>query len=93
MNHEIANAIIAGFTGQLQGWWYHIMILDKKLAVMIGTTTTANGEVFTDIVNMLVYTILIHFVGSTRIQVDRSQEQLLNLRCLTLSHFKWYSFP
>ena len=89
-DRQIANAIIAGFTGQLQGWWDHFLTAIQKNVILQSVRQTDSGEVYPDVVNALVYTILLHFVGSTQIQVSRSQEQLLNLRCPTLSHFKWY---
>ena len=89
-DRQIANAIISGFTGQLQGWWDHFLTAIQKNVILQTVRQADSGEVYPDVVNTLVYTILLDFVSSTQIQVSRSQEQLLNLRCPTLSHFKWY---
>lgn len=58
----------------------------------IKQTIEENGEPYhiEDAVHTLVYTILLHFVRMWRIQMDKSHEQLINLRCLTLSYIKWY---
>ncbi|KAG5580000.1 hypothetical protein H5410_050627 [Solanum commersonii] len=61
--------IIAGFTGQLRGWWDNYMTLDAKATVInakataegvdnLGFTLVKNRE---DVVYTLVLTILEHF--------------------------------
>ncbi|CAN1121370.1 hypothetical protein LINPERPRIM_LOCUS2148, partial [Linum perenne] len=41
-------------------------------------------------VHTLLFTIATHFIGATTINIDRTYEQLINLRCPTLSHFQWH---
>ncbi|PIN11691.1 hypothetical protein CDL12_15700 [Handroanthus impetiginosus] len=41
-------------------------------------------------VNALIYTIIAHFVGANELHNNRTQEQLINLCCPTLSYFYWY---
>ncbi|XP_021678567.2 uncharacterized protein LOC110663531 [Hevea brasiliensis] len=92
-DQSIAKAIIASFTGQLRGWWDFSLSEEGKAQVLnaVKTETRAEGPTaVSDSVNTLLYTIGMHFIGSASLYMDRSQEQLMNLRCPDLSHFKWY---
>ncbi|KAL4184491.1 hypothetical protein AMTRI_Chr10g225890 [Amborella trichopoda] len=96
-NHdqEVAKAIVNGFTGWLRGWWD---FYDTKQRILNNTRQwTGRNEqnqkvIYTesDAVNTLIYTITLHFVGSTSLLAARSEDLLSNLRCPTLSHYKWY---
>ncbi|KAI5351331.1 hypothetical protein L3X38_004222 [Prunus dulcis] len=101
---RVAKAIIAGFVGQLKGWWdFHLsdlartQILNAQVAIgqhsvqdpVIGVITSENVYQ-EDAVNSLIHTITLYFVGTTELQHDRSRELLMNLKCPTLSHFRWY---
>lgn len=39
---------------------------------------------------MLIPTILCHFVGHTNALKEWTQELVMNLRCPSLTHFRWY---
>ena len=39
---------------------------------------------------ILIINIYKHFVGDTNITFEKNREQLMNLRCSTLTNFKWY---
>jgi hypothetical protein len=43
-----------------------------------------------DAVNTLFYTIVEHFIGTPSHLTSRVHDQLSNLRCPTLSDFRWY---
>ncbi|XLV02729.1 hypothetical protein S245_017066, partial [Arachis hypogaea] len=49
-----------------------------------------DGEPIPDAVNTLIFTIARHFKGDPSLWKDRSAELLSNLRCKTLSDFRWY---
>ncbi|XLT32322.1 hypothetical protein HN873_063614, partial [Arachis hypogaea] len=49
-----------------------------------------DGEPIPDAVNTLIFTIASHFIGDPSLWKDRSAELLSNLRCKTLSDFRWY---
>ncbi|QHO00749.1 uncharacterized protein DS421_13g409080 [Arachis hypogaea] len=49
-----------------------------------------DGEPIPDVVNTLIFTIAIHFIGDPSLWKDRSAELLSKLRCKTLSDFRWY---
>ena len=92
---DTTHPIIIGFTGHLQDWWDHYITPSPKMAIQTATRVKQEdpnsvAETQFHVVKTLVYTILLHFIGSTRIQFDRSQEQLLNLKCPTLSLYKGY---
>ena len=43
-----------------------------------------------NVVHKLIYAITRHFIGDPKILKERSSEILQNLRCRTLSDFRWY---
>ncbi|KAG5590205.1 hypothetical protein H5410_040719 [Solanum commersonii] len=97
-NRNICKMIIAGFTGQLRGWWDNYMSLEKKVIVInatssgkgvdnLGMALVANRE---DVVYTLVLTILQHFNGRFTNQSEIVRTLLNGLRCRTLGEFKWY---
>ncbi|CAL9025057.1 unnamed protein product [Prunus brigantina] len=104
-DRRVAEAIIAGFVGQLKGWWdFHLsdsarnQILNAQVAIgQQSVQDPATGVIKSenvyqeDGVNSLIYTNTLHFVGTTKLQHDRSRELLMNLKCPTLSHFRWYN--
>lgn len=65
--------------------------LDEKAKEQIlAATRIENRVVIEDAVNTLIYMITLHFVGSSELQLDRSRKLLINLKCPTLSHLRWY---
>ncbi|XP_021652382.2 uncharacterized protein LOC110644076 [Hevea brasiliensis] len=78
----IAKAIITDFTNQLRGWWDFSLSKEGKAQVL----NTIKIELRTEGATM----VGMHFTGLASLYMDRSQEQLMNLRCPDLSHFKWY---
>ncbi|KAL4188588.1 hypothetical protein AMTRI_Chr08g161070 [Amborella trichopoda] len=99
-NHdqEVAKAIVCGFTGWLRGWWDFHLPENTKQQILNNTRQWTvknenNQDVLyseSDAVNTLIYTITLHFVGSTALLEAQSEDLLSNLRCPTLSHYKWY---
>ncbi|KAG8644064.1 hypothetical protein MANES_11G096250v8 [Manihot esculenta] len=84
-----ARALIAGFSGQLKGWWDFSVSNEGKIQIF-NMVKQEGAQQVPDVVNTLLYTIGLHFIGSVNMFTDRAQEQLINLRCPDLSHFKWY---
>ncbi|KAL4203518.1 hypothetical protein AMTRI_Chr01g128390 [Amborella trichopoda] len=97
-DQEVAKAIVNGFTGWLRGWWDFYVDDETNHRILNNTRqwtvrNKQNQEVIyteSDVVNTLIYTITLHFVGSTALLAARSEDLLSNLRCPTLSHYKWY---
>ncbi|KAL5849078.1 hypothetical protein ACOSQ4_007091 [Xanthoceras sorbifolium] len=88
--------ILIRFTGELVGWWDDHLSDDQKNAIKSDTTfdhsqldQMGNPRVKPDMVNTMLYTICLHFVGNLDVYQARMSEQLINLKCPTLSHFRW----
>ena len=78
--------ILTGFTGTLKLWWENF--LTEKERFYVSKSLNEEGE--KDAVTRLIYAIVKHFIGDPNTYQDRSSEILQNLRCRTLSDFKWY---
>ncbi|XP_071686784.1 uncharacterized protein [Rutidosis leptorrhynchoides] len=85
----IANMIIAGFTGQLKGWWDNYLKPEDH-TVILNTVKTENNEVVTQAVYTLVVNIIEHFTGRWSDNSDTIRTLLNGLRCPTLTSFRWY---
>ncbi|KAG8645340.1 hypothetical protein MANES_10G055732v8 [Manihot esculenta] len=84
-----ARALIAEFGGQLKGWWDFTVSNEGKELIFKMIKQEGTQQVL-DVVNTLLYTIGLHFIGLVNMLTDRTHEQLINLRRPDLSHFKWY---
>ncbi|CAN1153791.1 hypothetical protein LINPERPRIM_LOCUS14938 [Linum perenne] len=85
---QIVQALVCGFSGQLKGWWDFYLTSEARNHVL--TVVKNQPRHVPDSVHTLLFTIATHFIGTTTINMDRTYEQLINLRCPTLSHFQWY---
>ncbi|KAK2973929.1 hypothetical protein RJ640_019444 [Escallonia rubra] len=93
----IARYLIAGFTGQLRGWWDFYLtptnqnnILNSIKIEPNGNPILINKQPLSDAVTTLVTAITKHFIGNASTVLERGRELLINLRCPTLTHFRWY---
>ncbi|KAG5591107.1 hypothetical protein H5410_041621 [Solanum commersonii] len=95
IDRTICKMIIAGFTGQLRGWWDNYMSLEAKATVLnakavnggvdnLGFALVKNRE---DAVYTLVLTILEHFNGRFTNQYETVRSLLNGLRCRHLRKF------
>ena len=93
--HEIARILVNGFTRILKGWWDNIITETQQIEILsaykrITEPITRNVQIEQDAGYTLINTILHHFVGASTDGIeDRSRELLPNLRCPSLSHFRW----
>ena len=85
-DHTIVQYMIAGFTGQLRGWWENMLIDAHRYHII----TNINELGQQNAVHKLIYAITKHFIGDPIILQERSSEIIQNLRCGTLSDFRWY---
>ncbi|KAG5630279.1 hypothetical protein H5410_001996 [Solanum commersonii] len=98
IDRTICKMIIAGFTGQLRGWWDNYMTLDAKATVINAKATTEGVDNLgfalvknrKDTVYTLVLTILEHFSGRFTNQYETIRSVLNGLRCRHLGEFRWY---
>ena len=83
---NVVQLILAGFNGTLKFWWDNY--LTEKERFQVSKSINEEGE--QDAVIRLVYAITKHFIGDPNTYGARTSEILQNLRCRTLSDFKWY---
>ncbi|KAK9705176.1 hypothetical protein RND81_07G038600 [Saponaria officinalis] len=85
---NIAKMIVSGFTGQLKGWWDNYLTNAMKASVYNAKTTGEN------IVENAVYTLTINiieqFTGRFLNNNENIRTLLQNLRCKTLTDYRWY---
>ncbi|KAG5587420.1 hypothetical protein H5410_047854 [Solanum commersonii] len=97
-DRTICKMIIAGFTGQLRGWWDNYMSLEAKAIVLnanavnegvnnLGFALVKNRE---DTIYTLVLTILEHFNDRFTNQYETVRSLLNCLRYRHLGEFRWY---
>ncbi|KAF6142832.1 hypothetical protein GIB67_002696 [Kingdonia uniflora] len=88
---SVAKFIANGFTGAIKGWWDNVITENQKMEIFgaVKRKGTSTNPV-KDVVYTLVQTILLHFVGLSPQKHERNRELLQNLRCPSLTHFKWY---
>ncbi|KAH9734567.1 hypothetical protein KPL71_017422 [Citrus sinensis] len=94
----IAEILIAGFTGQLKGWWDHLLTKQQQSDIQNSIQTYENGapicdelnDPIQDVVATLILTISLHFIGDPSHLRDKNNELLHNLRCRKLSEFQSY---
>ncbi|KAG5585430.1 hypothetical protein H5410_045864 [Solanum commersonii] len=85
----IADMIIAGFTGQLKGWWDNYLNQEQRDKVLLAIKQ--EGEQFTqNTVYTLVLNIIEHFSGRWLDNSETIRTLLQNLRCKTLTSFRYY---
>ncbi|KAH9707173.1 hypothetical protein KPL70_012478 [Citrus sinensis] len=94
----IAEILIAGFTGQLKGWWDHLLTNLQQLDILNAIQTDENrapildefNNPIQDAVATLILTISLHFIGDPSHLRDKNAELLHKLRCRKLSDFQDY---
>ncbi|GAV83838.1 MP domain-containing protein, partial [Cephalotus follicularis] len=95
---DVANILIAGFTGQIKGWWDNVLTTQQQTeileAIQVNKLKEPNlnndNETIEDVVSTLIYNIANYFVGDPTYLKDRTTDQLSNLRCRKLQDFRWY---
>ena len=85
-DHNAVQLLLTGFTGTLKFWWENF--LTEKERFYVCKSMNEDGE--KDAVLRLMYVITKHFIGDPNIFAEKNFEILQNLRCRTLSDFKWY---
>ena len=85
-DHNVAQLLISGFSRTLRSLWNNC--LNKEERKFLQNSTNDEGE--QNAVHRIVYATTKHFVGDPRILQERSYEILQNIRCRTLSDFRWY---
>ncbi|KAH9750856.1 hypothetical protein KPL71_014042 [Citrus sinensis] len=94
----IAEILIAGFIGQLKGWWDHLLTKQQQIDILNSIQVDENGAPILDEFNSpiqdavatLILTVSLHFIGDPSYLRDKNAELLHNLRCRKLSEFQDY---
>ncbi|PIA24762.1 hypothetical protein AQUCO_35200002v1 [Aquilegia coerulea] len=93
-DQQTAGCIIAGFSGQLKGWWDNILTPSQREEILgsvkIEINTSGHQSQVQDAVYTLIHTIIKYFIGNTITANERGKDLLMNLKCPTLTHFRWY---
>ena len=91
---SIATILISGFTGQLKNWWDNALTLESKTAILNHTIEVEDeqGNITTksDAAEFLIVTIAMYFVGNPKEELHSNKMFLTNLRCPTLTDYRWY---
>lgn len=94
----ICKMIVAGFTGQLKGWWDNFLSNEERQAIfeaknqltgvdILGRQFPAERE---DTIYTLMLTIIQYFGGRFTNQHENIRTLLNSLRCRYLGKFRWY---
>ena len=94
----VAELLIAGFSGQLKGWWDNYLTNQQRTEILDSIKTDEDnvpildnlGNPQQDAVATLVIAITLHFIGDPSVLRDKNAELLSNLKCKKLSDFQWY---
>ncbi|XP_047258260.1 uncharacterized protein LOC124890468, partial [Capsicum annuum] len=89
-NKGIAKMIMAGFISQLKGWWDNYLTKDHKTKIIQSVVKTKDGQEVMNAVYTLIINIIEHFSGRWSDNSESSRTMLQNLRCKTLTSWKWY---
>ena len=99
LNHpKIVDFLVIGFSGTLRGWWDSYLTEDSRESIKTAVKQNDEGlPIFDesigngilDGVNTLIYTIFKHFVGISSNISSRISDYLNNLRCPTISDYRW----
>ncbi|KAL6338402.1 hypothetical protein AAG906_020486 [Vitis piasezkii] len=87
-DHAVAQTIVAGFTGQLKGWWDNYLTFDYRNKHEV--VKDEDGQYIEDAVATLIYSISKHFIGDPAKIKDKTADLLTNLKCPKLHDFRWY---
>lgn len=85
---DTANLIIAGFTGQLKGWWDNYLSETQRIAIL-NAFKDENGMI-SNVVYTMVLTIIEYFSERWSDNSETITVMPQNLRCKNLTSFRWY---
>ncbi|GAV61083.1 LOW QUALITY PROTEIN: zf-CCHC domain-containing protein/MP domain-containing protein, partial [Cephalotus follicularis] len=95
LDKTITNLLIAGFIGQIKGWWDNVFTTQQQTEILETIQVNelkepildSNNETIEDAVSTLII-IAKYFVGDPTYLKDRTTDQLSNLRCRKLQDFR-----
>ena len=96
---QVVDLLVTGFTGMLHSWWEKHLTEQSRNEIRNAVKKDEGGiplfdehlgQGVPDAVNTLLFTIIEPFIGTPSNVTTRIHDQLSNLRCPTLSDFRWY---
>ena len=96
---EIIDLLVTGFSGKLKSWWEKHLTEESRDLIKHSVKKDEEcnpifderiGMGIPDRVNSLVLTIIRLFIGTPSNITSRIHDQLSNLKCPTMSDFRWY---
>ena len=85
-----ASILPCNFTGILRGWWNNYLSEENKREILNVVKQEGNQQPREDVVYTLILAIIEHFTRNVIDQGDKTRTLLQNLKCPTLTHFRWY---
>ena len=85
-DHLICVHLVAGFTGQLKGWWDNALIEEEKIFIQTSLDERGNQNS----IHTLIFAITKHFLGDPIVFEACTSEILQNIRYRKLSDYRWY---
>jgi len=94
-NKQGATALAIGFQGQLKNWWDNFLSPDEREQILSYRITKTNDQGREEeeeeaASGVLIHTITLHFLGNPREEQAAAKSILINLRCPTLTDYRWY---
>ena len=97
-DHAVAQTIVAGFTGQLKGWWDNYLTFEDRNGILKAYRINENnedvkdedGQDIEDVVATLIFSISKHFIEDPAKIMDKTADLLTNLKGPKLHDFRWY---
>ena len=83
----VAKMIIAGFTGQLKGWWDNYLTKNEHNTIL-NTVKIENGVESTTAIYTLIVKIIEHFTGRWSDNSENIRTLINGLKCPTLTSFR-----
>ena len=88
-DHAIANLLVAGFSGQLKGWWDNYLTINEQNEILKAIKKDKDNQPIMDeqnnhiqdAVSSLIFSISKHFIGDPSHLIDKNSELLSNLKC------------
>ncbi|KAG5580068.1 hypothetical protein H5410_050695 [Solanum commersonii] len=82
--------LIEGFTGQLKDWWDNYVYTEQRDKILQAIKQEGEQHLTKNIVYTLVHNIIEHFSGRWSDNSKTIRTMLQNLRCKTLTSFRFY---
>ena len=91
---QAATALVIGFASELKYWWDNFLDNDARAKILNHSCKKTNDRGIKvdeeDGVEVVIYTITLHFIGNPKEEQVSSKTILINLRYPPLTDYRWY---